>query len=191
MPAMRLLTFRRLLPAVVAIALLLAPARPGHGQNPLPPGSVVRGEGAWVSNPSPMPAPAVFATAQVTETEHVYLPLVAGLPDIIIQFGSVVDAQNNLLDPGTSFTYGVTHLYYRYTVNGASGRPYRTEWAIDGVRQSPLDESGTIPSVSATFASYICSPTLAPCGMPVPRGTYQVKFFIDDILRREATATIQ
>ncbi|SRR5258706_8700812 len=192
MPAMRLLIFPRLLPAVaIAIALLLAPARPGDGQSPPPPGSVVRGAGEWVSIPSPIPAPAVFATAQVTGTEHVYLPLIASSPGIRIQFGSVVDAQNNLIDPGTIFAYGITHLYYRYTVEGASGRAYRTEWAINGVRQPQLDDSGTIPSASATFASYVCSLTLGPCGMPLPRGAYQVKFFIDGVFHQEATATIQ
>jgi hypothetical protein len=192
MQAMHLLTFRRLLPAVaVAIALLLVPARPGHGQNPLPPVSVVHGEGEWISNPSPTPTLAVFATAQVTGTEHVYLPLITRSPGVNIQFGSVIDAQKNLLDPGTVFPYGITYLYYRYTVEGASGRPYRAEWTIDGVRQPQLDESGLIPSASAIFPSYLCSVTLGPCGVPLPRGAYQVSFFIDDIFRQEATATIQ
>jgi hypothetical protein len=193
MPAMRLLNFRRLLPAAaVAIALLLAPARPGHGQDPPPPGSVVHGDGEWISNPTSIPTPAVFATTPVTGTERVYLPLIARPPSVRIQFGSAVDGQNNLIDPGITFAYGITHLYYSYTVEDAPGQVYRTEWSIDGVRQPLLDESGTIPSEAlATFASHICSPTLGPCGVPLPRGAYQVKFFIDNVFRQEATATIQ
>jgi hypothetical protein len=192
MPATRLLTIRRLLPAVViAIALLLAPAQPGHGQNPPPPGSLVHGQGKWIAIPSPTPTPTVFATTQITGTQHIYLPVIIGPPAVLIQFGSAVDTQNNLLDPGTSFAYGITHLYYRYTVKDGLGLAYKTEWAVDGVRQQQLDESGTIPTAPATFASYICSITLGPCGAPLPRGVYQVKFFIGGVFRQEATATIQ
>jgi hypothetical protein len=192
MLAIRPLIFPRLLLAVAAaIALLLVPARLGYGQDTPPRGTLIRGSGEWISNASPAAAPAVFATTQITGTQHVYLPLIFRSPGVGIQFGSLVDAQNNLLDPGTTFTYGITHLYYRYTVESAAGRAYRAEWSLDGVRQPQLDDSGTIPSASATFASYICSLTLGPCDGPLPRGAYKVQFFIDGALHQEATATIQ
>jgi hypothetical protein len=144
-----------------------------------------------VSIPSASPTPTVFATTQVTGTQLVYLPLIAASPSIQIQFGSGVDAQGNLIDPGTTFVYGITHLYYRYTAVGAAGRSYRTEWTVNGARQSLLDESGTIPSTRAMLTSFFCSPTLGPCGPPVPASVYKVTFFIDNVAYQEATAIIQ
>jgi len=192
MPAIRLVTCLRLLAvAALAVVLLLMPAQSGYGQGDPPRRGAVRGQGSWVSIPPASPTPTIFATTQVTGTQFVYLPLIAVSPSIRIQFGSGVDSQGNLIDPGTAFAYGITHLYYRYTAEGAAGRSYRTEWIVNGARQTLLDESGTIPSTPAMLTSFFCSPTLGPCGPPVPRGVYQVTFFIDDVAYQQATATVQ
>jgi hypothetical protein len=103
-----------------------------------------------------------------------------------------VDDQDRLLNPGTVFTYGIARLYYQYVVAGAAGRPYRTEWSVDGARLPLLDDSGTIPqAASAVFTNSFCSPTLGNCDQPVPRAVYQVNLYIDDVLYRQATAVIQ
>jgi len=136
-------------------------------------------------------APVLSSTAQVTGTNQVYLPLLMVLPGVGIQFGSGLDAQKNLINPGNTFAYGIAQLYYRYTVTGALDQPYLAEWSFNGVRQPQLDDSGTILSDSAVFTNSICTLDLSECSVPVPRGTYQVKFFIDDVLYGEASAIVQ
>src|SRR5215470_16542263 len=112
MPAIRLVTCLRLLAvAALAVVLLLMPAQSGYGQGDPPRRGAARGQGSWVSIPPASPSPTIFATTQVTGTQFVYLPLIAVSPSIRIQFGSGVDSQGNLIDPGTAFAYGITHLY--------------------------------------------------------------------------------
>jgi hypothetical protein len=171
--------------------VLLAPARPGHGQDSPPPAILVHGEGEWILAPPTSAAPVLSSTAQVTGTNQVYLPLLMVLPGVGIQFGSGLDAQKNLINPGNTFAYGIAELYYRYTVTGALDQPYLAEWSFNGVRQPQLDDSGTILSDSAVFTNSICTLDLSECSVPVPRGTYQVKFFIDDVLYGEASAIVQ
>ncbi len=188
---MRLPTFLRLLPTIAIALVLLAPAQPGHGQDAPPPPVLVHGAGEWVLAPSTNVTPVLFSTTQVTGTTHVYLPLLLALQGVGIQFGAGLDAQKNLISPGNTFTYGIAELYYRYTVTGALDQAYRAEWSFNGTRQPQLDDSGTILSNSAVFTNSICTLDLSTCSVPVPRGTYQVKFFIDDVLYQEASAIVQ
>nr|AIA10702.1 unknown Function [uncultured bacterium] len=158
--------------ALLALALLFAPAQSSGGQT-----RALARSGSH--------------HAQAQLAPRAFMPLIAALPEIEIQFGTGVDAQNNLLNPGTTFGYGIAQLYYRYTVAGAPGRLYRTEWSVDGVRQPQLDDSGLIPSTSAVFTNFFCSPTLGSCEQPVPRAIYQVRFYIDDVFYHEATAVVR
>ena len=125
------------------------------------------------------------------EEPQVFLPLIISQPQVKIEFGTGVDSENNLVNVGTVFAYGIERLYYRYTVTGAPGQPYHTEWFVDNVRQPQLDDSGTILITPAVLTNSFCSPTLGSCDQPVPRGLYQVKFYINDIFYREATAVVQ
>jgi hypothetical protein len=156
-----LLSVRRALAALLALALLLAATLSGSLQ------------------------------AQVQQSPRAFMPLVVAQSGVDIQFGTGVDSQNNLLNPGTVFAYGIARLYYRYTVAGAANLPYRTEWFVDGVRQPLLDDSGTIFVSPAVLTQFFCSPTLGSCDQPVPRATYKVRFYIDEVFYREATAVVQ
>jgi hypothetical protein len=163
----------RWVPAVLlALALLSVSAHPGGGQTLAP---TLNGS---------RQAPAQL-------TPRAFLPLVVGQPVVDIQFGTGVDSQHNLLNPGTVFTYGITQLYYQFTVRNMPNQLYRTEWFVDGVRQAQLDDSGLIPSTSAVFTNFFCSPTLGSCDQPVPRAVYQVRFYIDDVFYSEGTAIVQ
>jgi hypothetical protein len=181
-----LLSARWPAPVLLALALLLGLARPGDGQIAVP-SDDARGPSRRA------PTLVISIEGQAQEVPQVFVPLVVRPPDVGIQFGTGVDTQNNLVNPGTVFAYGIARLYYRYTVTGAPGQPYRTEWFADGVRQRRLDDSGTIPAtdVSAVFTNFFCSPTLGSCDQPVPRGVYRVRFYIDDVFYREATAVVQ
>ena len=137
------------------------------------------------------PAQAGWGVRAPSETIRIFFPAVARSPGVSIQFGSGLDGQNNLVGTGTVFAYGIARLYYRYTIGGAAGRFYRTEWLLDGVRQPLLDDSGPIPLAQAVFTNSFCSPSLGSCAQPVPRGTYHVALFIDDLRYQEATAVVQ
>lgn len=173
MIVIRVLLSPRRLPAILlALALLFTPAQPSSGQRLMPTLSGSR-------------------QAQAQLVPRAFIPVVVALPDVVILFGTGVDNQNNLLNPGTVFTYGIARLYYRYTVTDKAGRIYRTEWFVDGVRQPQLDDSGPIPTASAVFTNFFCSPTLGSCDQPVPRAIYRIRFYIDDVFNREATAVVQ
>jgi hypothetical protein len=173
MIVIRVLLSARWFPAaLLALAILSTPVRPGGGQTLAPTLSSSR-----------------QAPAQLMP--RAFIPVVFGQPEVDIQFGTGVDSQHNLLNPGTVFDYGIVELYYRYTVKGKSDQLYRTEWFVDGVRQPQLDDSGPILSDSAVFTNSFCSPTLGSCEQPVPRAAYQVRFYIDDVFYREATAVVQ
>lgn len=124
-------------------------------------------------------------------SQTTFLPLIVALAGVQIAFGSGVDDADALVNQGTTFAYGITRLYSRYTVVGAQGLTYRTEWTVDGIRQPLLDDSSTIPFTTTVFTNYFCSPTLGSCGEPLPRGTYQVTCFIDDAPYQQATARIE
>ena len=161
----------RWLPAtLLALALLLTPAQPGGGQTL---------------------APTLSGSRQAQIIPRAFIPVIVGLPVVDIQFGTGVDSQHNLLNPGAVFPYGIAQLYYQFTVRGMPNRLYRTEWFVDGVRQIQLDDSGLIPATTAVFTNFFCSPTLGSCDQPVPRAVYQVRFYIDDVFYHEATAVVQ
>jgi hypothetical protein len=173
----------RLLSAHWLLALLFAPVWIGSART-------AASDGGWAAGRSaPVLASAVEAPAQ--SAPPIFIPLIVAPPKVGIQFGTGVDSQNNLVNPGTAFVYGIARLYYRYAVTGAPGLSYRTEWFVDGARQPLLDDSGPIPAESAVFTNYFCSPTLSSCDQPVPRGAYRVKFYIADLLYSEATAVVQ
>lgn len=191
MPAMRLLShWRWLCLLLLALAPLLVPGRSIYGQATPPTPQLARGVGVWSLLARPA-APSIRATTAVTGTEAVFLPMITAPPGVLIQFGTGVDNAGSLTGAGTSFSYGITHLYYQYTVNGATNLPYRTEWYVDGVRQPQLDDSGTVLLDSATFTNYVCSLDLGSCGAALPKGVYQVDFFLDETRYQQASATIQ
>jgi hypothetical protein len=179
-----LVSARRLLAALVALTLLIPATQAGNGQTLAP------HAGAW--EPGPLAAKLSSShQAQVQQVPRVFMPLVVTLPEVDILFGTGVDNQGHLLDPGTVFAYGIARLYYRYLVTGAPGRLYRTEWFVNGARQPLLDDSGTIPAAAAALTNSFCSPMLGDCDQPVPRAVYQVRFYVDDVLYHEATAVVQ
>jgi hypothetical protein len=178
-----LLSARRLLAAMLVLGLL-APTQPGDAQTlGMSAGLYAPGVRAPTSGGSPR--------VQQSGPQKLFLPLVVRQPQVKIEFGTGVDSESTLLNVGTEFDYGIERLYYRYTVMNASGKPYRTEWFVDNVRQPLLDDSGTILAAVAVFTNSFCSPTLGACAQPVPRGAYRVRFYIDDVFSSEATAVVQ
>ena len=169
---------------LLVLTLLLAVTWPGNGRAVVP-RMGASGAGALMAKLSGL------RHLQPQQAPWVFIPVVVTLPEVDIQFGTGVDNQNNLLNPGTVFAYGIARLYYRYTVTGAAGRLYRTEWLVDGARQRLLDDSGTIPATSAILTNSFCSPTLGDCGQPVPRAVYQVRFYLDEVFYHEAAAVVR
>ncbi|HJZ50217.1 MAG TPA: hypothetical protein VKE41_23765 [Roseiflexaceae bacterium] len=98
---------------------------------------------------------------------------------------------NCLGTTGTSFTYGIKYLCVDVIVDGAQGQAYRFRWTIDGQLKPNLGNSGTIGSQLVDVPDGICYGPSGGCGDAVPRGTYQVSFFLNDIQYQTATALIR
>jgi hypothetical protein len=93
---------------------------------------------------------------------------------------------------GTSFTYGIKYLCADVIVDGAQGQTYRFSWSINGRLDSRLDTEGTINAPLVDAPAGICSPQGSEsCGSAIPRGTYQVSFFLNNIPYQTASAVIR
>jgi hypothetical protein len=94
---------------------------------------------------------------------------------------------------GTTFTYGIKYLCVDVVVDGAQGQTYRFRWTIDGrlIDEKELGASGTISSQQEVVLDGICYGLEGACGDAVPRGTYQVSFFLNNVQYQTAEAVIR
>jgi hypothetical protein len=171
---------------VALLALALAPALSGYGQGYEP----LTRDGPRVLQASVPRAPALAepASAAPAANRVVHLPLVIAPPKVTIQFASSVDANGNLINPSTTFAYGITHLYYEVTIFGAKGLSYREEWSINGARQTQLDYGPvTIPYEAIKYKGGVYYAS----GRTLDRGTYQINIFVNGGLYQTGVAKIQ
>lgn len=135
---------------------------------------------------------ASVAPIHAQATRRTYLPIVISSPVVgPLQFASSVDANGAPVDPATTFNYGIQYLYISVTVTAGKNLPWRTEWTVDGNRQTGLDRSGTVSSSLSRITNSICYGPTGICGSAVPRGTYQVNFFLNNQLVQQGTAVIR
>lgn len=184
----------RRLAALAALTLLLVvlPALPSAGQETPAFG---RQEQTWssipaASAPDPAPAPAAWPQADT----FVFLPAVTRLPIVTITFGSGRASNGDLTGIATTFDFGLRRLWYQYRFEGARNRTYRDEWTINGRVEPGLARSDRIPFDNAQLTSSICLvnvSTGACTDIPLPRGTYNVKVYVDEQLLAQSTATIR
>lgn len=145
-----------------------------------------------ISLPTARAAASVRAAAAAT----VYLPLVISTPVVApLQFSTQVDG-GGAMEPRTDFPYGIKDLFVTARVSGGSGLVWRTAWTIDGTPAPNIGTSGTLASGSELAIDGICFGPIGPggqvqCGDPIPRGSYQVDFYLGDLLYQTGTAVIQ
>ena len=92
---------------------------------------------------------------------------------------------------GVSFNYGIKYLCVDTTVDGAQGQAYRFSWSIDGQIKTNLGSSGTISAQLVDVPDGICYGPSGACGDAIPRGTYQVSFFLNNVPYQTASAVIK
>src|SRR5262245_4682073 len=95
----KLLSARGQPAALLALALLLAQAQTSYGQPA--PSDNIWGTGPWA------PVSSSRFEVQVQQVPQAFMPLVVASPEVEIQFGTGVDSQQNLVNPGTVFAYGI------------------------------------------------------------------------------------
>jgi hypothetical protein len=151
----------------------------------------------WASWPRPaqaITAPTPQATARQTAPAAVigpFLPVILTSTRVtpIVFTGSVTsDCQGSA---GISFAYGIKYLCVDLTVDGAQGQAYRFSWTIDGKPQANLGNSGTISSQLVGVGDGICYGLGGACGDAIPRGTYQVSFFLNNVQYQANAAVIR
>ncbi len=164
------------------VLLLCFAAQPVSGEAQWPP--FVSLLITWQTEPASQQNPVVPEPG----TALVYLPLILQPPPppTTIRFGATF--RNGALgEEGTSFAFGLQELHYQISVRDGVGRSFREEWIVDGQRQPALDRSGTIPPESVYLGSAIALST----SNPLPRGTYQLRFFVDGQLAAQGQAVIR
>jgi hypothetical protein len=176
--------------AAVILALTPAPTWISYGQGPAPTntwGTFPR-EPRQISTPAPVALPGrVVPSAQV----NLFLPLIltsVKVGPLVFTGGATGDCQDAT---GTTFTYGIKYLCVDVIVNGGLGQQYRFDWVIDGRAQPGLGRSGTVSSQLVDIPDSICYGQSGNCGSAIPRGAYQVTFFLDNIQYQQTTAVIK
>lgn len=181
---------RRLHPALlILIALAVFPALLVAAE-PVPPAPVVREAPRVIQRRAPtnaQPVPA-FRGAATALRSQIYLPLAKQAPRVTILFASGRDAHDALINPSTTFPFGIVRLYHDATVAGARGQAYREAWYIDGAYQPQLDYGPiAVPFDTTIFAGQGIH---YPSGEPLSRGNYRIDIYLNGSLYASATAVI-
>ena len=177
--------------ATALLAFSLLPAWAMHAKQP-------DLSNAWMSffrqaRPLTTSAPASDADQSAPASDiGPFLPVIVTstrVTPIVFTGSATPDCQGTT---GTSFTYGIQYLCADVIVDGAQGQIYRFSWSINGRPDSRLDTEGTINAPLVGVPAGICSPQgNEPCGAAIPRGTYQVSFFLNNVLYQTAVAMIR
>lgn len=174
--------------ALLALSLLPAWAMYGQATDSAKTWGSFRRQARPIAAPAPTAGPSRVAPAATTGP---FLPLILMSTRVtpIVFTGSVTsDCQS---PAGTSFAYGIKYLCADVIVDGAQGQAYRFSWTIDGKLQSGLGDSGTISSQLIDVPDGICYGRNGDCGDAIPRGTYQVSFFLNNVQYQTNTAVIR
>ncbi len=65
------------------------------------------------------------------------------------------------------------------------------EWNYNGQSRPALDQSGVVTKSPEPLTVEIFYGATGACQLPLLRGVYEVKIFLDNLLWKEGTATIQ
>lgn len=179
--------------AIAALALFLLcllPVWAIYGKEPDPEPTW----GSWARRAHPLAAPSPQAAAKQRAPAAVigpFLPVIltsTRVTPIVFTGSATSDCQGTV---GTSFAYGIKYLCVDLTVDGALGQAYRFSWTINGALQARLGNTGTISSQPVALGDGICYGPSGACGDAIPRGTYQVSFFLDNVQYQASTAVIR
>jgi hypothetical protein len=184
---------RRSAMAVLTLLLVcLSPVWAIYGKKPDP-------NPTWGSLPRsarPIAAPTPHAAARQSAPAAVtgpFLPVIMTSTRVtpIVFIGSATP--DCVGTAGTSFPLGIKYLCVDLTVDGAQGQQYKFRWTINGQRidDKVLGASGTISSQLVGIGDGICYGPSGTCGDVIPRGTYQVSFFLDNVQYQTNTAAIR
>jgi hypothetical protein len=173
------------------LAVLPAPARASLGQETEPDATLeativtydmTDDLNAQFAEPVAAPDPAQLRF-------RVNLPFVGTVPTASpLQFATQVNPTTaEPINPGAVF--GSTRVLYVTTlVTGARGLPLRFEWTVPRVgNQTSIVQNFTVSSAAVRYAPSV---VLEPPG-PLPKGTYTVKLFLNNVLVQESSATIR
>src|SRR5512145_3502238 len=187
---LRLAIHRYLLP--LAVLLLGALVVPAYGQTSPPPDAVLHSERVARDSEPLQSGPVLTAPVTIQANSYAYLPMIASAPQVDdLLFGSEVDEYKVPVNPRTTFIYGITYLHVRFVVRGGYPLPWRLDWYRNGVYQPDIGSNGTIPTAVYADTYNICYGPGGVCGSFIPRGSYTVKFYLNNQLYREKTAVIQ
>lgn len=131
------------------------------------------------------------------EDKIVYLPLVAKPINPAftpLRFWSSLGCASGLTDPKAApaeYAYGIRQLAVSTFITGATGATFTFTWTLDGSPLPTLTDAGIVPLNNYTHTAIITYNANAPNCDPLPRGAYQTQFYIANVFKQSATATIR
>lgn len=140
-------------------------------------------------------APALLRAAASDDAPHqpVYLPIVLVAPRISpIAFTDRIE-NNTPVNPRTVFEYGITQLYASVDIYHAQGFVWRIEWDYPG-GTTGLDCQAIPEPQHCPIGEPVVrlNPVLSyNTEQPLDRGTYHVRFYLNDSLYQQGTAEIR
>jgi serine protease Do len=103
-----------------------------------------------------------------------------------ITFASGVDAQENPVNPGTSFASGIEEIHCFADFTGMQdGMAFSMKWLLNGEEVAGFDGAWDL-GPSATFHDYLYTTS----GKPLPDGQYTVELYVEGQKAQSGSATI-
>lgn len=90
-----------------------------------------------------------------------------------------------------TYAYGKRLLATTFTFVNHIGQNWRLEWHYNGQSRPALDQSGIVTKSPEPITVEIFYGATGACQLPLPSGVYVVRIFLDNVLWKEGTATIQ
>lgn len=140
---------------------------------------------------------AFAAQQQPSQNTLVYLPWVAKPINPAftpLAFSSSLGCASDLTDPKPSpavYDYGIRRLAVSTYITGATSATFTFTWTLNGSPLPTLTDAGIVPLNNYTHTAIITFNANEPNCDPLPRGTYETQFYIANVLRQTATATVR
>jgi hypothetical protein len=137
------------------------------------------------------------AQQQPGQNNFAYLPWVAKPINPVftpLTFSSSLGCATNLADPQPSpatYDYGIRRLAVSTYITGATGATFTFTWTLNGSALPTLTDAGIVPLDNYTHTAIITFNANEPNCDPLPLGTYETQFYIANVLRQTATATVR
>ncbi len=141
--------------------------------------------------------PSQTSFANQKDNRLVYLPLVTRpvtASQIAWYSGAICTTPSDQLigkNNPANFQYGFKELYVFFWVDGGNGKAFRIDWYLNGANTPSVTRTGTVQKQNDVIGAAVVYGENGTCGSDIPRGTYQTKLYVDNLLIATASAKVE